>query len=86
MTLIQARVPENHAQQIDEDIATLGLRNRSDAVREALRLLHQRAAHVALAREYDEFYGEREAPVSEVTAIGDQLAAESMTTATDTAR
>ena len=81
MTLVQARVPEKHARQIDQDIAALGLKNRSDAVREGLRLLHRHAAHAALAREYDEFYGEYEAPVSDVTAIGDQLAVESMTPA-----
>lgn len=78
VTIVQARLPESHLRQVDQDIATLGLRNRSDAVREGLLLLHQRAAQAALAREYDDFYGTTEAPVSDVTAIGDTIAADTM--------
>lgn len=78
VTIVQARLTAQHARQVDHDIATLGLRNRSEAVREGLRLLHRRAAHAALAREYDEFYGSTEAPVSDVTNIGDRLAVEAM--------
>lgn len=78
VTIVQARLTEKHARQVDQDIATLGLRNRSEAVREGLRLLHRRAAHAALASEYDEFYGSAEAPVSDVTDIGDQVAVEAM--------
>lgn len=77
-TLIQARLSESYARQVDQDIAALGLKSRSDAVREGLKLLHRRAAQAALAREYDEFYGAAQAPVSDVTAIGDRLAAEAM--------
>ncbi len=80
MTLVQARVSATDAKQVDEDITTLGLANRSEAVREGLRLLHRRAAHVALAREYDTFYGGAEAPTSATTALGDQIAVETMTT------
>lgn len=78
MTLVQARLSEKHARQVDQDIATLGLRSRSEAVREGLKLLHRQAAHAALAREYDDFYGNAEAPVSDVTAIGDEVAVEAM--------
>lgn len=78
MTLMQARLSEKHARQVDQDIATLGLRSRSEAVREGLKLLHRQAAHAALAREYDDFYGNAEAPVSDVTAIGDEVAVEAM--------
>jgi Arc/MetJ-type ribon-helix-helix transcriptional regulator len=77
-TLVQARLTEEGARQVDHDIATLGLRNRSEAVREGLRLLHRQASHVALAREYDEFYGGGEAPVSDITAMGAEVAAATM--------
>lgn len=79
MTIVQARLSEHDARQVDQDAQALGLRNRSEAVRAGLRLLHRKAAHAALGREYDEFYGAgTEAPVSDVTNIGDQLAAEMM--------
>ena len=77
-TLVQARLSPEYARQVDHDIAALGLHNRSEAVREGLRLLHSRAAQAELAREYDEFYGGAEAPMSDVTAVGDELAAEVM--------
>lgn len=78
-TLVQARLSAGHARQVDQDLETLGLKNRSEAVREGLRLLHRRAAHVALADEYDAFYGEGQAPVSDLTAQGADIAAETMT-------
>jgi len=40
----------------------------SELVREGLRLVHKQAREVAMAASYDEFYGGRPAPVSEVTA------------------
>lgn len=73
--LVQARVPAGVARQADEDAAVLGLPNRSAAVREGLRLLHRRARELALARDYDDFYQGEAAPVSDVTALGDQIAA-----------
>lgn len=76
-TLVQARLNAEFARQIDHHIAELGLRNRSEAVREGLRLLHRHATQAALAREYDEFYGGA-APVSDITAIGDEIAATAM--------
>ncbi|MBK5250862.1 MAG: ribbon-helix-helix protein, CopG family [Actinomycetales bacterium] len=78
--LVQARVPEADARRLDADAPALGLSNRSEAIREGLRLLHRRARHAALARDYDTFYGTSvQAPVSDVAAIGDQLAAEAIT-------
>lgn len=76
--MIQARVPDTVARQADEDAALLGLANRSAAVREGLRLLHRRARERALAQDYDDFYHGGAAPLSEVTAIGDQVAADTI--------
>jgi Arc/MetJ-type ribon-helix-helix transcriptional regulator len=78
-TVVQARVPSGVARQADEDAALLGLPNRSAAVREGLRLLHRRARELALARDYDDFYQGEPAPLGEVAAVGDQVAAETIT-------
>jgi len=77
-TIVQARVFSAEAHQLDADLVTLGLRTRSDAIREGLRLLHREARQAALAQEYDLFYGTAEAPVSDVAAVGDRVAAEAM--------
>lgn len=82
-TLVQARLSEHDTRQVDHDAAVLGLRNRSEALREGLRLLHQRASHADLARDYDAFYGTSGAPTSDITAAGDQVAAEGMNTDDD---
>lgn len=84
-SLVQARLSAQHARQVDQDMATLGLRTRSDAVRAGLRLLHRQARQEALAREYDEFYGGQPAPLTDTTAIGDQLAAHVMSAERDDA-
>jgi hypothetical protein len=76
MTVIQARVPIAIARQADEDAALLGLANRSAAVR--LRLLHRRARENALAQDCDDFYRGTTAPLSDVTATGEQVAATAM--------
>jgi hypothetical protein len=78
--VIQARVDAAEARRLDDDLRVLGLGSRSDAIREGLRLLHRVARDAALAREYDQFYGGAEAPVSDVAAIGDQIAAEVIAT------
>ena len=44
------------------------MHSASELVREGLRLVHKQAREVAMAASYDEFYGGRPAPVSEVTA------------------
>ncbi|MDQ3579692.1 MAG: ribbon-helix-helix domain-containing protein [Actinomycetota bacterium] len=77
MTLVQARVSEDDAHRLDSDARALGLANRSEGIREALRLLHAQARHLVLAEDYDTFYGAGvPVPVSEVAAIGDRIAAE----------
>lgn len=78
MTLVQARIPISDVRQVDEDAAILGLKSRSAAIREALRLLHRHAREVALSHEYDVFYGNGEAPVGDISTIGDQIAAEAV--------
>jgi hypothetical protein len=81
MTLVQARVTVADADQLDSDAHILGLANRSEALREGLRLLHRRAKQAALARDYDAFYGPGAvAPISDVTLVGDEIAAETITT------
>ena len=81
MTIVQARVPEADARRLDADADALGLTNRSEGIREGLRLLHQRARHAALARDYDTFYGPGvQAPVGDVAAIGDRVATGSIAT------
>ena len=78
--IVQTRMSPEDVERLDEDRSVLGLRTRSDAVREGLRLLHQQARYAALAKEYDDFYGAGvEAPVSDVAAAGDVIAAEAMT-------
>lgn len=79
-TLIQARVREADARRLDADAHALGLTNRSEAIREAIRLLHRQARHAVLAQDYDTFYGkDSQVPVSEVAAIGDRVAIASIT-------
>ena len=76
--IIQARVSATDVRQLDEDRAVLGIESRSDALRIGLRLLHLQARETALAQEYDAFYGNTEAPMSDLAAAGDQIAAETM--------
>lgn len=76
--IVQARLGSEEAARMDADREILGLKSRSDAVREGLRLLHKQARHVALGREYDSFYGSAGAPATEVARIGDQVAVESL--------
>ncbi|MGH3446272.1 MAG: hypothetical protein ACRDQA_13870 [Nocardioidaceae bacterium] len=80
MMILQARVSEEDARQLDADMGALGLDNRSQALREGLRLLHRRARHAALANDYDAFYGvgTEQAPVSDVTAVGAEIADETI--------
>jgi len=70
--IVQTQLPANEVQQLDRDRKLLGLVTRSDAIRQALRLLHKRAEDEAIIREYDEFYGKDvRAPLSDLSAIGD---------------
>lgn len=77
--VIQARVEAAEVRRLDDDLRVLGLGSRSDAIRAGLRLLHREARDAALSREYDQFYGGTEAPVSDIAAIGDEVAAEAIT-------
>lgn len=66
---MQARVDERFASELlERDAPVLGLSGVSELVREGLRLLHRQAREQAMADSYDEFYGGKPAPVSEVTA------------------
>ena len=66
--MLQARVPEETSRVLRDDIETLGLAGTSEAIREALALLHHKAQMVALGKQYDEFYEGEPAPASDVTA------------------
>jgi hypothetical protein len=66
--VLQARVPSEVAESLSADIATLGLEGTSDAIREALGLLHRKARMVRLGQAYDAFYDGSPAPPSEVTS------------------
>lgn len=59
----QARIPQDFAAQLHDDAQVLGLDGRTDIVRAALRMLHQRAAEERMARDVDEFYGPDTAPL-----------------------
>ena len=63
---VQARVDVDFATELlQNDASVLGLNGMSEVVREGLRLLHRRARELALAAEYDQFYGGRPAPLPE---------------------
>ena len=53
----QARIGHELAARLREDAELLGLGGRTDIVREALMLLHRRAAQERMARSVDDFYG-----------------------------
>jgi hypothetical protein len=53
----QARIARSWAAELRADAAVLGLDGRTDIVRAALKLLHQRAAELRMAQDIDTFYG-----------------------------
>jgi hypothetical protein len=59
----QARIGHDLAAKLREDAELLGLSGRTDIVRQALMLLHQRAAEERMARSVDEFYGTEAPPL-----------------------
>jgi hypothetical protein len=71
---MQARVDADFARELVEaDAPVLGLDGISALVREGLRLVHRQARELAMAREYDEFYGGEPAPLPEgVAAVWDE--------------
>lgn len=66
--LWQARVPRDLARALEADMEVLGLKGQSELIREALRLLHRHAGEMAMAADYERFYGEEPAPPATVTA------------------
>lgn len=71
---MQARVDADFARELVEgDAPVLGLDGTSALVREGLRLVHKRARELAMAEDYDRFYGGAPAPVPEgVAALWDE--------------
>lgn len=59
----QARIGVELAAELRADATVLGLTGRTDTVRAALRLLHQRAAEERMARSVDDFYDGRTPPL-----------------------
>ena len=59
----QARISRDLAAQLQADSEVLGLSGRTEIVKAALQLLHQRAAEERMARSVDEFYGDEEPPL-----------------------
>jgi hypothetical protein len=63
---VQARVDVDFFHTlVEEDAPVLGIDGTSALVREGLRLLHKRARELAMAQEYDAFYGGEQVPVPE---------------------
>jgi hypothetical protein len=56
----QARITHELAAQLRDDAELLGLDGRTEIVKAALELLHQRAAEERMARSVDSFYAGRE--------------------------
>ena len=66
---MQARLDAEFARELVEtDAQVLGLEGTSALVREGLRLVHKRARELAMAQEYDRFYGGQQAPAPEGVA------------------
>lgn len=66
---VQARIDAEFARELVEaDAPVLGLEGTSELVREGLRLVHKRARELAMAEEYDEFYGGEPAPLPDGVA------------------
>lgn len=59
----QARIDADLAAALREDSTVLGLSGRTEIVRAALVLLHQRAAEERMARSVTDFYGDQPAPL-----------------------
>lgn len=59
----QARIARSWAAELRADAAVLGLDGRTDIVRAALRLLHQRAAELRMAQDIEAFYGDGRPPL-----------------------
>lgn len=65
-TLWRTRLSRAAAEAYEQDLAVFGL-DRSEALRQGLRLLHQEAVEQRLTRDLDQFHGGERAPLSAVT-------------------
>ncbi len=77
--LVQTRMSNAEVRQLDRDSRVLGLASRSEAVRRAITLLHQQARDAELAQSYDDFYDGLQAPLGAIAAVGDAVAADTIT-------
>ena len=59
----QARISHDLAAQLRNDAELLGLEGRTEIVKAALQLLHQRAAEERMAHSVDDFYGNSAPPL-----------------------
>jgi hypothetical protein len=59
----QARISRDLATKLEADAEILGLSGRSEIIKVALYLLHQRAAEERMARSVDDFYGSSSPPL-----------------------
>ena len=66
----QARISRELAAQLEADSEVLGLSGRTEIVKAALHLLHQRAAEERMARSVDDFYGNAAPPLPIGIAMG----------------
>ena len=67
----QARISRDLAAQLQADSEVLGLSGRTEIVKAALQLLHQRAAEERMARSVEEFYGDAKPPLPIGVVAGD---------------
>lgn len=62
-SLAQVRLNNEEWHDLRETMTNLGLSSTSQALREALRLLHREARHQAMADDIEQYYGGEQAPV-----------------------
>ncbi len=65
----QTRVPRGLAAQLPDDMAVLGLEDRSAVVRYGLQLVHEKAQLARLEQEYVDLYGDGLEPASPVAQL-----------------
>ena len=68
----QARLSKQDADELRNDLETLGLRSRSDLIKAGLQLLHRQAAEERMAAGVSEFYGDQPVPLSPFVARASQ--------------
>lgn len=65
-TVWQTRLSRAAAETYEQDLETLGL-DRSEALRQGLRLLHREALEQRMVQDLEQFYDGQRAPLSAVT-------------------